>query len=153
LEIPVEKGNCWNMEASNDTTILYYPVGRAIGFFFFGLILLVATAAMLVIGLIGPFVAFGFVLAVFAIVLGIRALTTRKKYPMSMGADVLTFYRKSGEVRIPIQDIKRIWFNRSGIDKRVSLALADGNVIDIPVLYGLEDLRKKLNKRYGIGYK
>src|SRR5258708_30506799 len=105
---------------------------------------------MFVFGFIGLFLIFGFVLGIAAITHGIRALTTRKKYPMSMGPELLSFFRKGQEVRIQVQDLKRVWFNTSGIDKRVSLALADGSVIDVPALYGLDELRKKLQKRSGI---
>ena len=138
---------------SNNSTTHYYPVGRAIGYFFLGVVLFSLTTLIFVVGLIGPFFIFGFVLGIAAIAFGIRALITRKKYPMSIGEDRLTFFRKGQEVQIQVRDLKRVWFNTSGIDKRVSLALADGSVMDIPVLYGLDELRKRLQERYGIAAK
>jgi hypothetical protein len=137
-------------EMNNQSTIHYYPVGRAIGFFFFGVVLFCATGAMLVLGLIGVFLVFGFVLGIAAVFLGIRALTTRKKYPMTLEPELLTFFRKGQEVKIQVKDLKKVWFNTSGIDKRVSLGLVDGSVVDVPVLYGLDELRKKLQDRYGV---
>ena len=133
-----------------DSSTHYYPVGRAIGYFFFGLVLLGFTTLMFAFSFFGFFIIFSFVLAILAVVLGVRAITTRKNYPMHMGPDLLTFFRKGVQVQIRVPDLKRVWFNTSGIDKRVSLALADGSVIDIPVLYGLDELRKKLQKRYGL---
>jgi hypothetical protein len=138
---------------SDNSTAHYYPVGRAIGYLFCGFLLLAIITLMFVFGFIGVFLIFGFGLGITAITLGVRALTTRKKYPMSLEPECLKFFRKGQEVQIPVKNIERIWFNTSGIDKRVSLALKDGSVVDVPVIYGLDELRKKLGDRYGIAAK
>ncbi len=136
----------------NDATFThYYPIGRTIGFFLLGSLLLCATILMFVFGFIGVFVVFAFFLSIVATFLGIKDLATRKKYAMSIGPEFLTFFRQGQQVQIQARDLKKIWFNATGLDKRVSVALADGSTIDIPTLYGMDELRKKLQEYYGLG--
>lgn len=129
----------------------YYPIGRTVGFFSLAFLLVCATVLMFVYGFIGVFIIFAFFLCIVATYLGIQTLATRKKYPMSIGPEFLTFFREGKQVQIRAQDLKKIRFNGTGLDKRVSATLADGSTIDIPTLYGMDELRKKLHEYYNLG--
>jgi hypothetical protein len=135
---------------STTKTTHYYSLGNAIGFFFIGTVLLILSGGMLLSGILSLWAVLACCMAVGSVVFGFQGITKRKKYPMVLDAEHLTFYRKGQQIRIPIQDITRVWYNTKGIDKRVSLALRNGSIEDIPVLYGLDELRKKIQKQYNL---
>ena len=131
-------------------TTHYYPVGRGVGYFAFGGLLLVVVV---VIALAGSFVWMplgGLAMALVAMWLGVQSLTNRKKYPMTLSDDQISFYVRKNQVHVPIDEVAAVFYNTTGIDKRASLRKRSGENIDIPVLYGLNDLVKKIGRRYGI---
>ena len=105
---------------------------------------------MLALGILSLWSVLALAMAFVAISGGLKALATRKRFPMMLSKDHLTFRRKGEQIRIPVSEITRVWYNTRGIDKRVSIALKDGAVIDIPTAYGLDPLRKKIQKHYAL---
>lgn len=138
------------MNASSGDTIIRYSISNSIAFVVLGTILLALSGSMLAVGILSLWSLLALVMAFVAIGGGLKALATRKRCPMILSEDQLTFYRKGQQVHVPISEITRVWYNTRGIDKRVSIALKDNSVIDIPTSYGLDPLRKKIQKHYAL---
>ena len=136
------------MDPSSGDTVIRYSISNSIAFVAFGIILFAISGSMLVVGIVSLWSLLALVMAIVAIGGGLKALATRKRFPMILSEDQLTFYRKGQQVRVPISEITRIWYNTRGIDKRVSIGLKDTSVIDIPTSYGLDPLRKKIQEHY-----
>jgi hypothetical protein len=138
------------MNPTSGDTVVRYSISNSIAFVVLGILLLVLSGSMLVVGIVSLWGLLALVMAVIAIGGGLKALATRKRFPMMLSEDRLTFYRKGEQVRVPVSEITRVWYNTRGIDKRVSISLRDTTVIDIPTSYGLDPLRKKIQKRYAL---
>jgi hypothetical protein len=138
------------MDPSSQDTIIRYSISNSIAFVILGILLLALSGSMLVFGIVSLWSLLALVMAVIAIGGGLRALATRKRFPMMLSDNQLTFYRKGDQVRVPVSEITRVWYNTRGIDKRVSISLRDTTVIDIPTSYGLDPLRKKIQKHYAL---
>jgi hypothetical protein len=138
------------MDPSSQDTIIRYSISNSIAFVILGILLLALSGSMLVFGIVSLWSLLALVMAVIAIGGGLRALATRKRFPMMLSENQLTFYRKGQQVRVPVSEITRVWYNTRGIDKRVSIALRDTTVIDIPTSYGLDPLREKIQKHYSL---
>jgi hypothetical protein len=136
-------------ETANDV-VHRHSISNAIGFVILGIFLLALSGSMLVLGILSLWSVLALVMSIVAIGGGFKALATRKRYPMILSEDRLMFYRKGEQVRVPISEITRVWYNTHGIDKRVSVGLKGGSVVDIPTAYGLDPLRKKIQKRYAL---
>jgi len=127
----------------------YYPLSRSIG--------------MLIMGVLGLFISvclikflISFLLVVMSVValyIGIYGLAKRKKEPMIYDDKVLTFYRKGKLEEVRGDSIEKIFYNTKGIDKRVTILTQDRKEVNIPVVYGLAELVRKLNKNLGLAQK
>jgi hypothetical protein len=138
------------MNPTSSDTVVRYSISNSIAFVVLGILLLALSGSMLVIGIVSLWSLLALVMAVIAIGGGLKALATRRRFPMILSEDELTFYRKGKQVRVPVSEITRVWYNTRGIDKRVSISLRDTTVVDIPTSYGLDLLRKKIQKRYAL---
>jgi len=138
------------MNPTSSDTVVRYSISNSIAFVVLGILLLALSGSMLVVGIVSLWSLLALVMALIAIGGGLKALATRKRFPMMLSEDELTFYRKGEQVRVPVPEITRVWYNTRGIDKRVSISLRDTTVIDIPTAYGLDPLRKKIQKRYAL---
>jgi hypothetical protein len=138
------------MSPSSGDTVIRYSISNSIAFVVLGILLLALSGSMLVVGVVSLWSLLALVMAVIAIGGGVKALATRKRFPMMLSEDHLTFYRKGEQVRVPVSEITRVWYNTRGIDKRVSISLRDTTVIDIPTSYGLDPLRKTIQKHYAL---
>jgi hypothetical protein len=125
-----------------------YPMSNSIAFVVLGIFLFALSGSVLALGILSLWSVLALVMAILAIGGGLKALATRKRFPMILSEDQLTFYRKGEQVPVPISEITRVWYNTRGIDKRVSIGLKGCSVIDIPTPYGLDPLRKKIQKHY-----
>ena len=85
-------------------------------------------------------------MAFVAVIQGIVGLRRRNSRPLVVAEGELAFWRGSKRVVVETGEITRIWYNTKGLDKRVSIALQSGEVIDIPPVYGLAGLAKKLSR-------
>lgn len=138
------------MNSSSGDTVHHYSISNSIAFAVLGIFLLGLSGSMLVLGVLSLWSVLALVMAIAAIGGGLKALATRKRFPMILSEDQLTFYRKGEQVQVPVSEITRVWYNTRGIDKRVSISLKEGAVIDIPTAYGLDPLRKKIQKHYAL---
>lgn len=128
--------------------IHYYPLSRAIGNIILGAVALFVS--ILLMRFIGVSILL-LVMAIVALYIGIKGVAKRKKEPMIHEVDKLTFYRRGSVVEVNRENIEKIFYNTKGIDKRVSILTKDQEEIDIPVVYGLAELVKKLNNNLGLG--
>jgi hypothetical protein len=138
------------MDPSSGDTVHHYSISNSIAFVILGIFLLALSGSMLALGILSLWSVLALVMAIVAIGGGVKALATRKRFPMILSEDQMTFYRRGEQVRVPVSEVTRVWYNTRGIDKRVSICLKDGRVIDIPTSYGLDPLRKKIQKRYAL---
>ncbi len=123
--------------------IHYYPLGRSIGMLMGGVLGLLISLALVTMGFLSFLLA---IMSVVAVSVGVIGTTKRKRQPMKFEGNALTFYRRSRPVEVPRDAIEKIFYNRSGIDKRVTILTTDKKQIDIPTVYGLKSLARKLNK-------
>jgi hypothetical protein len=86
------------------------------------------------------------IMSLIAIYLGVYAIIRRKKEPMKYENNKLTFFKRGSIVEVSKQNIEKIFYNTSGLGKKVTILTKDKNEIHIPVVYGLAELAKKLNK-------
>jgi len=82
-------------------TTHYYPISRAIGYFLGGTALLIVSGGLLGSGVVSPWAALGIVMAAVAIWLGVRGLADRRKYPMILSDEFISFYIRKREVGFP----------------------------------------------------
>lgn len=131
-------------------TTIYYELDRIIVIILFALFLLGVGTGLFLAHILWAFGSVFVLTGLLGVTVGIVAIKQRKKTPMELGDDFLTFFDHTGQVCIPAREITRAWYNDTGIDKKISLALQDGSTVDIPFSYGLDSLLKKIRKRYGL---
>ena len=90
------------------------------------------------------------IMGVIAIYSGIIGITKRKKEPMVFEDNILKFYKKGRLVEINRDNIEKVFYNTKGIDKRVTILTKEKKEIDIPTVYGLYPLVRKLNKNLAL---
>ena len=122
---------------------IFYPVSRSIGYLLIGSFAIYFTFMLMkefgmMSGLLG-------IMGCVSVYWGIQGLLMRKKRPLELTANELTYFKGGAKITINRSDIERIWLNTSGIDKRVSIKTKQLNEYDIPVPYGLSALEKRLN--------
>lgn len=123
--------------------IIFYPVSRSIGYLLIGSFAIYFTFMLMkefgmVAGLLG-------IMGCASVYWGMQGLFMRKKRPLELNADELTYFKGGAKITIKRSDIEKIWMNTTGIDKRVSVKTKQLQEYDIPVPYGLSGLAKKLN--------
>ena len=100
------------MNPTSSDTVVRYSISNSIAFVVLGILLLALSGSMLVVGIVSLWSLLALVMAVIAIGGGLKALATRKRFPMMLSEDQLTFYRK-GEVGRPAAlDTPRGWVCR-----------------------------------------
>ena len=129
--------------------IHYYPLGRSIVMFVIGVIGVVLNIILLKFAMIFSFLLG--IMALIAIYIGITGISKRKKEPMIFENNLLKFYKRGKLIEVNREGIKKIFYNTKGIDKRVTILTMDGREIDIPTVYGLNPLVKKLNQNLKLG--
>jgi len=124
------------------------PPVRSIAFFVLGAFGLAFAIALLIHYAL--FAGLLLAMACIAIFQGIRGIRQRNTRPLTVADGKLTFWRGAKQVVVETDGITKIWYNTKGIDKRVTIALRSGEEVDIPVVYGLAPLARKLNKHLGL---
>src|SRR5256885_16845173 len=104
------------MNPTSADTVIRYSISNSIAFVVLGIFLLALSGSMLVLGIVSLWSLLALVMALVAIGGGLKALATRKRFPMILSDGQLTFYRKGEQVCIPVSEITRVWYNTRGID-------------------------------------
>jgi hypothetical protein len=99
------------MNPSSGDTVIRYSVSNSVAFVVLGILLLVLSGSMLVLGIVSLWSLLALVMALVAVGGGLKALATRKRFPMILSDNQLTFYRKREQVLIPVSEITRVWYN------------------------------------------
>lgn len=128
----------------------YYPLFRSIAYITFGILLIAMCGGLLIAGFLSIWPALALIAGIVWVYLGVRGISERKKHPMLLEDTELSFYDRGKQIIIPGIEIEKVWYNPKGIDKHISLKRKNGEEIDIPVLYGLIELKRKISKRYNL---
>ncbi len=122
---------------------ILYPTGNSIGYMIFGALLIHLLIPLWMT--IGGTTFLFFIMGVYAIYMGFIGFTKRTSQPLEIKDGILSFYKNGKLIQVETKFVDKVWVNRSGFDKRISILHREKGEIDIPMIYGLDSVSKKIN--------